>query len=75
MFSKQEIERANWGASASNKITMLPVFDHKERPDDDCGMPEHPIFSNYTKYLWTSHRRSGGIQIQQVSERKRRKDT
>ena len=43
----------------SNKFTNLanPVFDHKEPEDDDCGLPQNPIYSNYTKYLW--RRRSG----------------
>ena len=30
----------------------IPPFDHKEPEDDDCGLPESPIFSNYAKYLW-----------------------
>jgi len=47
----------------NHKITLLPPFDHKEPEDDDCGLPEHPIYSNYVKYLWKSHTRSGGIQI------------
>lgn len=46
-----------------NKLTLLPPFDHKEPEDDDCGLPQHPIYSNYPKYLWTSHTRSGGVQI------------
>lgn len=41
----------------------LPPFDHKEPADDDCGLPKHPIYANYSKYLWTSHKRSGGKQI------------
>jgi len=49
--------------SEDNKLTLLPPFDHKEPEDDDCGLPEHPIFSNYSKYLWKSHIRSGGVQI------------
>lgn len=43
-----------------HKLTLLPPFDHKEPVDDDCGLPENPILSNYSKYLWTSHRRTGG---------------
>jgi len=31
---------------------LIPAFDHKEPEDDDCGLPENPIFSNYAKYLW-----------------------
>lgn len=23
--------------------------------EDDLGMPEHPIYSNYPKHLWKSH--------------------
>ena|ERR1051325_5331148 len=47
----------------NHKLTLLPPFEHKEPEDDDCGLPEHPIYSNYVKYLWKSHTRSGGIQI------------
>ena len=35
----------------SNDLAV-PSFDHKEPEDDDCGLPESPIFSNYSKYLW-----------------------
>jgi hypothetical protein len=45
------------------KLTLLPPFDHKEPEDDDCGLPEHPVYSDYSKYLWKGHKRSGGIQI------------
>jgi hypothetical protein len=31
---------------------LIPAVDHKEAADDDCGLPENPIFSNYSKYLW-----------------------
>jgi hypothetical protein len=34
---------------------LIPSFDHKEAEDDDCGLPENPIFSNYSKYLWQGH--------------------
>jgi len=57
----------NRGVSEDNRITLLSPFDHKEHPDDDCGLPEHPIFSNYTKYLWKSHTRSGGVQAPNAS--------
>jgi hypothetical protein len=30
--------------------------------DDDLGLPEHPIYSNYTKHLWKAHRRQGAVQ-------------
>jgi hypothetical protein len=30
--------------------------------DDDLGPPESPIYSNYTKYLWKAHSRTGGVQ-------------
>jgi hypothetical protein len=46
----------------TNKLTLLPPFDHKEAADDDCGLPEHPIFSNYVKYLWKGHTRTGGVE-------------
>ena len=41
---------------------MIPALDHKELEDDDCGIPENPIFSDFSKYLWKSHTRTGGIQ-------------
>jgi hypothetical protein len=44
----------------NHKLTLLPPFEHKEPVDDDCGLPEHPIYSNFSKYLWTSHTRTGG---------------
>ncbi len=53
--------------SESHKLTLLPPFEHKEPKDDDLGLPEHPIFSNYSKYLWTSHKRTGGIEVQEPS--------
>jgi hypothetical protein len=31
---------------------LIPPTNHKEPEDDDCGLPESPIFSNYSKYLW-----------------------
>jgi hypothetical protein len=34
---------------------LIPSFEHKEAEDDDCGLPENPIFSNYSKYLWQGH--------------------
>lgn len=56
-----------WPVADNNFITSLPRFEHKEPEDDDCGLPEHPIYSNYVKYLWKGHRRSGGIQIVDAS--------
>ena len=55
----------------NNQLILLPPFEHKEAEDDDMGLPEHPIYSNYTKYLWKGHRRSGGPEIPQVSIRPR----
>ena len=57
----------NVGSPDDNRITLLPRFEHKEREDEDVGLPHHPIYSNYTKYLWTSHTRSGGIQAPNAS--------
>ena len=34
---------------------LIPSFDHKRAEDDDCGLPENPIFSNYSKHLWKGH--------------------
>ena len=58
---------ATWPAPDKHLITSLPHFDHKEPADDDCGLPEHPIFANYVKYLWKGHRRSGGIEAPNAS--------
>lgn len=30
--------------------------------ENDLGPPEGPIYSNYTKYLWKAHTRTGGVQ-------------
>ncbi len=58
----------SWPASGDdNRLTLLPHIDHKERQDDDCGPPEHPIYSNYPKYLWKGHKRSGGVQAPNAS--------
>ena len=56
-------EREEWLETGSSRIKPLPPFEHKEPPDDDTGLPEHPIYSNYSKYLWKGHRRSGGMEI------------
>jgi hypothetical protein len=47
----------------TNGLTDLLIvsFDHKEPEDDDCGLPEYPISSNYSKYLWKSHSRNPKI--------------
>jgi hypothetical protein len=29
---------------------------------DDVGLPESPIYSNFSKHLWTGHTRLGGVQ-------------
>lgn len=55
--------REEWLSPTSSVITLLPRFEHKEAADDDTGLPEHPIYSNYSKYLWKAHRRSGGVEI------------
>lgn len=39
----------------------VPHIDHKPPADDDCGMPQHPIYGDYVKDLWRSHTRSGGV--------------
>lgn len=30
--------------------------------DDDQGLPESPIYSNFSKHLWTTHTRQGRVQ-------------
>lgn len=46
-----------------NPLTLIPPFEHKEPEDDDCGLPEHPIFSNYSGNIWTSLLLTGGAEI------------
>ena len=29
---------------------------------DDVGLPESPIYSNFSRHLWTGHARLGGVQ-------------
>ena len=29
---------------------------------DDLGLPENPIYSNFSKNLWTTHTRHGSVQ-------------
>lgn len=41
---------------------MVDGFKHSEPESDDTGLPEHPIYSNYAKYLWKPHRRRGFVQ-------------
>lgn len=38
------------------KPTFIREFHH-EPEDDDLGLPENPIYSNYSKYLWTSRKK------------------
>ena len=60
----------NYYGTDDHKLTLLPPFEHKEkRDDDDLGLPNHPIYANYSKYLWTSHKRSGGVQVKGVDDR------
>lgn len=33
-----------------------------KRDEDDLGLPESPIYSNYSNRLWTTHTRHGGVQ-------------
>jgi len=58
-----------YNVTQTNKLTLLPPFAHKEPEDDDCGLPNDPIYANYSKYLWTSHERSGGVQVKGVDDR------
>jgi hypothetical protein len=56
----------------NNKLAgqTLPSFDHKEAEDDDCGPPQDPIFSNYAKYQWQPHKRSGEAERENRFEKK-----
>lgn len=29
---------------------------------DDLGLPENPIYSNFSRHLWTAHTRHGSVQ-------------
>jgi len=58
----------------NHKLTLLPRFEHKEKEDDDQGLPEDPIYANYSKYLWTSHKRSGGVQVRGIGDKTYKKD-
>lgn len=51
----------NFGEPTIGRTRVVPHINHKPPPDDDCGMPEHPIYGNYVKDLWRSHTRSGGV--------------
>jgi hypothetical protein len=64
------VKKFNYYGSEDNKLTLLPPFEHKEPLDDDCGLPNDPIYSNYSKYLWTSHTKSGGVQIRGLDDTK-----
>lgn len=59
----------DYNVTKSHKLTLLPPFEHKEPEDDDCGLPKDPIYANYSKYMWTSHTRSGGVQVGGVDDR------
>lgn len=56
----EAIESFNNGAIRRNHPTFVREFHH-EAEDDDLGLPEHPIYSNYSKYLWKSHKRIGQV--------------
>ena len=63
------LENDSYYRTANNKLTLLPPFEHKEPEDDDCGLPEDPIYTNYSKYMWASHKKTGGIQVKGVDDR------
>ena len=43
---------------------------HHEPKDDDLGIPESPIDTNYSKYLWTSRKRRNGTKRRNRYEEK-----
>jgi hypothetical protein len=50
-----------------------PLFirePHHEPEDDDLGMPENPIDSDYSNYLWTSHKRKSGTPRRKIYRKK-----
>ena len=63
--------RKQFTSIQNHKLTLLPPFEHKEPVDDDCGLPEDPTFSNYAKYLWPSHTRTGGLRPSERSQENR----
>jgi hypothetical protein len=72
-IKKRKLDRDRFYRMDDFKLTLLPPFAHKEAVDDDLGLPQHPIYSNFSKYLWTSHTKSGGVQID-TPPRKRRQN-
>lgn len=45
---------------------LIPAFDHRKPADDDCGLPENAIFSDYPQTLRRGNLRTGGIQRPKV---------
>jgi hypothetical protein len=55
------------------RVPKDPLFvrePHHEKDDDDLGLPESPIDSNYSKYLWTSHKRRSGTKRRNINAEK-----
>lgn len=50
----------NNGLIPLNNQPFVKEFHH-EAEDNDLGLPEHPIYSNYSKYLWARHKKIGGV--------------
>ena len=66
---RRQNAKDSFDRTEDNMLTLLPPFEHKEPEDNDCGMPEHPIYADYSKYMWTSHKRSGGVEVKSVDDR------
>jgi hypothetical protein len=62
------MNKVNEKAAFKNRVGREPkdpLFirePHHEPNEDDLGMPENPIDSNYSKYLWTTRKRRSGTQ-------------
>ena len=56
----EAIESFNKGLIRRNYQSFVREFHH-EAEDDDLGLPENPIYSNYSKYLWKSHKKIGQV--------------
>lgn len=56
----EAIASFNSGMIQPNNQPFVKEFHH-EAEDNDLGLPEHPIYSNYSKYLWARHKKIGGV--------------
>lgn len=60
--------RSGAPGAASNSVSKaaaisFSAIDQKNPDGGDCGLPAHPIFSNFSKDLWTAHKKTGGPSV------------